>query len=199
MRKLLAAALPIVLLNAAAARADITSAYTDFGADKACTVFSKAADGDGDWADMVCGGWRGYPVFLYYDDARESLFYGFPPAGDLAPAWESFDAFNASGPKIEWRLDDAGGAPVPFAAIHRRFVSVADDADRKVEVLVVSKVAQPADRDGCVVGLVAATGNPDANAQARRIADKARSFVCGTDERAVAKGSVEVPSFTRAE
>lgn len=64
MRKLLAAALPIVLLNAAAARADITSDYTDFDADKACTVFSKAADGDGDWADMVCDGWRGYPVFL---------------------------------------------------------------------------------------------------------------------------------------
>lgn len=193
------AALSIALLCAGAARADITSAYTDFDADTACTVFSQAGEGDGDWADMVCAGWRGYPVFLFYDDARESLFYGFPPAGDLAPAWESFDAFNASGPKIEWRLDDAGGEPVPFAAIHRRFVSVPDDPDRKIEVLVVSKVGQPADRDGCVVGLVAATGNAQANVQARRVADAARGFVCGTDERAVVKGSVEVPSFTRAE
>jgi hypothetical protein len=51
-------------------------------------------------------------------------------------------------------------------------------------VLLVAKVGQPDARQGCTVGLVLATGNPQANEQARRIADdQARSFECGTDER----------------
>jgi hypothetical protein len=196
---------PLVLAAALAAlpvRAqEISSAYTDLVADEHCTTFATAAaDEGGDWANLVCNGFRGYPVFIFYADARESLFYGFPPAGDLAPVWESFDGFNSTGPKIEWRLETREGRGVPFATIHRWFVSDPQDPDEQVQVLVVGKVGQPFERDGCAVGYVVASGNPDANDQARRIADTvARAFVCGADEPTIEQGSVALPSFTRTE
>ena len=103
--------LPLIalcLIAAPVSAGEISSAYTDLDTARDCVTFSAAAEGEGDWADMVCSGYRGYPVLIYYDDARESLFYGFPPGGDLAPAWESFSAFNSSGPTIEWRIDTDG-------------------------------------------------------------------------------------------
>lgn len=52
---------------------------------------------------------------IHYSDLRESAFYGFPPDGDLAPAWENFAAFNPTGPRIEWRLAREGERETPFA------------------------------------------------------------------------------------
>ncbi len=182
----------------AAAAGEISSAYSDLDAEKDCAVFASAGEGDGDWANMVCTGWRGYPVLIYSGDLRESVFYGFPPGGDLAPAWESFSAFNSSGPKIEWRIETENGRAFPYAAIHRWFVSDGENPDRKIEVLVVEKVGRIDQREGCAVGLVLATGNPKANEAARRIADeKARGFACGTDERVIV-GS-PMPDFSRSE
>ncbi len=190
-----------LLLAAPAGAQAISSAYTDLVVEDHCTTFAAAApDEGGDWANLVCNGYRGYPVFVFYGDARESLFYGFPPAGDLAPAWESFDGFNSTGPKIEWRLETRGDRSVPFATIHRWFVSDPEDPEEQVQVLVVAKVGQPHERDGCAVGYVVAQGNGDANAKARRIADAvAREFVCGADQPAIEQGSVALPSFTRNE
>ncbi len=191
--------LPLIALSLIAApvsAGEISSAYTDLDTARDCVTFSAAAEGEGDWADMVCSGYRGYPVLIYYDDARESLFYGFPPGGDLAPAWESFSAFNSSGPKIEWRIDTDGDLSVPFAAINRW--SVGGEPDKKTEVLVVSKVGQLAERSGCVVGLVVATGNPAANEAARRIADtSARNFDCESGTRTVIEGKAPLPHFER--
>lgn len=183
----------------AAAAGEISSAYTDLQLDRDCAVFAAAPAGDGDWSNMVCSGWRGYPVLIYSGDLRESVFYGFPPGGDLAPAWESFSAFNSAGPRIEWRIETDKGRSIPYAAIHRWFVSAdPENPDRKTEVLVVEKVGQMHERDGCAVGLVLATGNPQANEAARRIADEqARNFTCGVDQRVVAGGSV--PDFSRSE
>ena len=201
MRTMIVAAL--VLAAAPTTAQEIVSVYTDLDAERHCSVFSTAGEGDGDWANMVCAGYRGYPVLVYYADARESVSYGFPPAGDLAPAWESFHAFNHAGPKIEWRVERHDGRETPFATIHRWFVSDPDDADKAssgpIEVLVVEKVGQIHEREGCAVGYVVATGHEDANEKARRIADgQARDFACG-DEPVVDAGSVPVPSFSRAE
>jgi hypothetical protein len=185
----------------AAGAAEIVSEYTDLGADRHCTVFAAAEEGEGDWANLVCDGYRGHPVIIYSADLRESIFYGFPPAGDLAPAWESFAAFNSAGPKIEWRIEKDGDRALPFATIHRWFVSNdPDDPEQKTEVLVVAKVGQLAERDGCAVGLVVATGNPKANEMARKIADEqARDFACGADERVVLSGEAPLPEFSRAD
>lgn len=197
MNRLILSALGLAALSAPASAGDISSAYSDLNADKDCTVLAVAAEGDGDWANLVCAGYRGYPVFLYAGDLRESLFYGFPPAGDLAPAWESFSAFNAAGGKIEWRIETTDGLAIPFATIHRRKVSDSVESDSTTEVLVVSKVGQPHAREGCVVGLVLASGHPDANQTAREVADDhARNFACGTD-RPVSIGE-PMPDFRRS-
>lgn len=181
----------------AAAAGEISSAYTDIDAEKDCTTFASAEEGD--WANMVCSGYRGYPVLLYSGDLRESLFYGFPPGGDLAPVWESFSAFNSAGSRIEWRIDTDKGRAIPYAAIHRWFVSAdAENPDRKTEVLVIERVGQIDQREGCVVGLVLATGNPGANEAARKIADeRARDFTCGVDQRMVVGDPM--PDFRRSE
>ena len=57
---------------------------------------------------------------------------------------------------------------------------------KSTDVLLVAKVGQMDARDGCTVGLVLATGNPQANDQARKLADeKARTFACGKDRHTV--------------
>jgi hypothetical protein len=183
----------------AATAGEISSAYTDLDTENDCTTFASAEEGDGEWANLVCNGYRGYPVIIYSGDLRESLFYGFPPGGDLAPAWESFSAFNSTGAKIEWRIDTDRGRSIPFAAIHRWSVSAdAEKPDKHTEVLVVEKVAQMDAREGCTVGLVLATGNPGANEAARRIADeRVRNFTCGVDQRIVVGDAM--PDFSRSE
>ena len=196
MKMLLLCALIVIGSGRSAAAGDISSAYSDLDTETDCTVFATAEEGDGEWTNLVCNGYRGFPVFLYEDDLRESVFYGFPAGGDLAPAWESFSAFNSVGPKIEWRLESSNGNSVPFATIHRRLVSGGGDGSSTTEVLVVSKVGQIDVREGCAVGLVLASGHPEANEVARKIADeRVRDFVCGTDQR-ISVGS-PMPQFSR--
>jgi len=180
----------------AAHGADISSAYTDLDSKKDCVTYAQAEQGDGDWANLVCSGYRGYPVLINYDDARESVYYGFP-SDDMTAVWESFSAFNGSGPKVEWRIETKGDIAIPYAAIHRRSVSNPEDDKKSIDVLVVAKVAQPEQHEGCTIGLVLATGNPQANDQARKLADeKAKTFACGKDRREVI-GSV--PDFGRVD
>ena len=175
---------------------DISSAYTDLDWKKDCVTYAQAEQGDGDWASLVCSGYRGYPVLIGYDDARESVYYGFP-SDDMTAVWESFSGFNGSGPKVEWRIETKGDVAVPFAVIHRRSVNNPEDEKKSIDVLVVAKVAQPEQHEGCTVGLVLATGNPEANDQARKLADeKAKNFACGKDKREVI-GSV--PDFGRVD
>lgn len=157
-----------------ASAAEISSAYTDFDFSKGCKTIAKAEEGEGDWLDAVCEGYAGFPVHASEGDARQSIFYGFQPK---EWPWESFSGFNHAGPKIEWRLD--GGKP--FAVIHRWFVQ--NSETEQTQVLVVEKVGQKADRQGCAVGLVLASGNAAANETARKIADEsARDFKCGKDK-----------------
>ena len=179
-----------------AAAAEISSEYTDLATEKDCVTYGQAEEGEGDWAAMACNGYRGYPVMLSYGDARESILYGFPPENNFV--WESFTGFNSSGPKIEWRIEKDRDKAVPFATIHRWFVSAGDEGTKQVEVLVIERVAQPEDKQGCAVGYVVATGNPKANEAARKIADeRAKTFSCGVDEPIRVDGAVPVPGFSR--
>ena len=180
-----------------ASAGQVTSVYTDLVPEKDCLTYAQAGENDGDWADLSCSGYLGYPVLLSYGDARESVFFGFPPE-DMTSTWESVAGFNSAGSTVDWRVETTGTVSIPFAAIHRRSVNTSgEDAAKQVDVLVVAKVAQIEGREGCTVGLVLATGNAGANDDARKIADeKARAFVCGKDKR-IAIG--EVPPFGRVD
>jgi hypothetical protein len=195
MKSPLAVALLLGLCATAHAET-IESAYTDLVVERDCSIFSSNEEG-GDFANFVCNGYLGYPVIIYSGDLRESVFYGFPPAGD--PVWESFDAFNSSGPKIEWRVSVKGERRIPFATIHRWAISAdPDNPDQKTEVLMVEKVGQIEKNEGCAVGYVVATSNPKANETARKIADEqVRDFSCGADEPVQVEGGVPMPSFSR--
>ena len=193
----LAAALWFSAVICLPAQAQMSSEYTQIDSQASCTVFAQAEEGDGDWANLVCDGWRGYPVMVQYGDLRESFYYGYPPAGDMAPIWESFSGFNSTGPTIEWRLEQRGENRVPVATIHRWFVSTGEGED--VQVLVVEKVGQPFERDGCAMAYVMATGNPNSNEKARNYADNlVHGFSCG-DQPAIDAGTVPMPDFVRAE
>ncbi|MBD0413999.1 hypothetical protein [Oryzicola mucosus] len=188
------AALLLFALSGSAEAEEIVSAYTEFDIDRDCAVTERATEGEGTFSNYVCNGYRGFPVILSVDDMRESIVYGFPGADKTA--WESFSGFNSAGPRIEWRLATYEGMELPFATIRRWFVHDPDEDDKKLEILVVSKIGQPGEADGCVVGLVMATGKPDANDMARIIADRqARDFACGADERVFV--GEPIPEFSR--
>ncbi|WP_367717086.1 hypothetical protein AB2N04_03540 [Nitratireductor sp. GISD-1A_MAKvit] len=188
--------LMMAALAGAAYAVEIKSAYTKIETDKNCAVFSAPQEDDpGDWLNLVCSGWRGYPVIVHYGDARESVFYGFPPEGELE--WESFSGFNSTGPTVEWRIMSDGDRKWPFATIHRWFVDDGEGDGDNIEVLVVEKVGQVSAREGCVVGYVVATGNENANEKARRIADgQAFDFACGADQPVVDAGDLMLPMTT---
>lgn len=179
-------------ISAFPADAEVRSEYTKITDDSCITFASPSEEEGGDWARLVCDGYRGYPIMLDYSDLRESVFYGFPPAGDMAPRWESFGNFNSVSGTVEWRIGPVeSGRELPFATIHRWIVT---PDDNRIEVLVVEKVGQPHQRDGCVVGYIVATGNADANVQAREVADQsARTFACSSDTPVIRTGSVDLP------
>jgi hypothetical protein len=174
-----------------AAAGEISSVYTELDLGRDCAVVAMAGPDDGDWQDLVCSGWRGYPLLLSISDLRHSVFYGFPPTGDRP--FETFAAFNSLGSRIEWRIETDRERSTPFATIHRWTVGGVEGP--RPEVLVVAKVGQLDKRQGCVVGLVTASGHPEANEAARKLADeRARNFACGTDKPAEVGGTV--PAFT---
>lgn len=179
------------LIASPAAGAD--SVYTDIDGRNSCITVDQAQEGDGDWATLVCSGYKGVPVIIDYGDARESVSYGFTDGAKRA--WESFDGFNAAGKKVEWRILRDGEKTIPFATIVRWSVADPEDEEKQVEVLVVSKVGQLVERQACVVGLVMATGNPEANVMAREIADQqVDAFSCGDQRTLVGE---PMPSFSR--
>ncbi|RWK64271.1 hypothetical protein [Mesorhizobium sp.] len=196
MRRPLMIPLALAGLCQAAQAGDISSAYTDLDWKKDCVTYAQAEEGEGDWASLACSGYRGYPVLVSHDDARESLFYGFPPS-DMTTVWESFIGLNSAAPKLEWRIETNDDLAIPFAVIHRRSISNPEGEHKPTEVLIVAKVAQPENYEGCTVGLVLATGNLSANDQARKLADeKARTFACGKDKRVVIGNA---PAFGRVD
>jgi hypothetical protein len=193
--RLLTTALMFTALASTARAEEISSVYTELNFDKDCTTFDLNQEG-GEFADLVCNGYGGYPVFVYSADLRESFYFGFPKSGDYV--WESFSAFNSGSPKIEWRVAKEGQRVIPFATIHRWSITDAEDNAKNKEVLVVAKVGQVKEQDGCAVGLVMATGNPKANETARAIADEqARGFACGGDERVLVGD--DIPVFERSQ
>ena len=190
---LIAAALFAHVQGAIAAN---TSEYTDIDLAKACRQTDASEPGEGDYARYRCKGWQGLPVDYSSGDSRDGVAFGVHH-GDDDPSFQTFSGFNAAGSKIEWRLGLVKGRKQAVAAILRYIVSHdPEDPARTVEVLVVSKVSPRSGGNGCAVGLVLATGDPDANETARRIADEhAASFDCKTDKIIYSPNKAAVPAF----
>jgi hypothetical protein len=170
-----------VLAGPATADGPVGSTYTKLDLDTGCEQISSNEVG----GSFRCAGHDGYPVHFAEGDLRQSVFFGHVGDWHAERAWESFGQFNYVNDTIEWRLKDG----VPFAAILRWFIenpnpdTGSPDEAHRGQVLVVSRVAQPADGNGCVVGYVDALANGDANTLARQVADTlAEGFACRADE-----------------
>jgi hypothetical protein len=180
MRPKLRCFLSAALISAPALAND--SVYTDVSRDK-CRLLREW---EGASSQSLCPGIGDYPVHFIESDIRQGFFFGHVRQSYLENGFESFGPFNHAETTVEWRLDDSRK---PIAAILRWIIENPDpQTDRSTkafqgQVLVISKVAQKEDGDGCVVGYVDALANADANTLARRIADeRAASFRCGTDQ-----------------
>jgi hypothetical protein len=166
------------------ARAEIASLYTTLDIERDCSTVDAPGPGEagGDWGVSLCNGWGGYPIYVDYGDARESLYFGFIKPVDGRLPFQSFSGFNSAGDKIEWRIETDKSRERAIATIVRWKVTVDPNTMQQNDVLVVSKVGQMDSLQACVVGYVLATGDAEANAKARVLADaKAKTFACGKD------------------
>lgn len=134
---------------------------------------------------LSCQGLKSVPVTYKEGDLRASVFYGPLNEAYRNEAFETFSAFNSVNTTVEWRLEDKR----PIAAILRFFIANANpetgepDEKRKGQVLVISKVAGPKTGRSCVVGMVDALAEPNANEKAQAVADMvAPVFLCGINQ-----------------
>ncbi|MFM2279102.1 MAG: hypothetical protein RLZZ444_1333 [Pseudomonadota bacterium] len=177
----------ILFLASFASAQAAESTYTDLDLDKCETLAQGSPDEPGgDWISLKCGGYQNYPVYFDEGDLRQSVYFGHLSQKILDEANETFGPFNHVGKRVEWRIGTNGK---PYAAILRFFIENVDESSgmptkaSEGQVLVISRVGQPQDKTGCVVGYVDALANPDANILARGIADEmAANFRCGRDK-----------------
>lgn len=132
-----AAILAIIALPVSAA--ELTSEYTRNDPQRDCELMDQAAPGEGDWSDIMCPGVAGYSYHISGTDGREAVTYGFAQR----PGMPTFGAFNYAHATVEWRMARVKGATLPVAAI-QRFYLADQNGDWKTQILVVSKVANPA-------------------------------------------------------
>ena len=171
LSSVLAAALGLALSPARAE--EISSVYTSLDLKHCKDVTPKDIEDYG--AVAICPGYDGIDVRVAEGDLRIFVSYG-PGAATQTAAYETVpvqhDRRHAG-----WRGAKDGGRWTPFATILRFKWSV----DGKTgSTLVVTKLGT---NDTCHVAYVEASGNPQANEQARAIADQeARSFRCRSDK-----------------
>lgn len=168
---------PVLAIAAAFPSFAAESVYTDLLLEKCKSLVEPDPDEPGgDFMSSLCPGLGEYQVLFKEGDLRQSIHYGHLKKSIIDHAFESFGQFNNMNPKIEWRVGDDGK---PYAAIQRFFVG---DAENQGQVLVISRVGQPGDEEGCPVGYIDAIANKNPNGLAREVADTiAASFQCGKD------------------
>lgn len=167
-------ALSFALLPAPARAAEIESVYTKLDLKRCKDVTPEEIKDNG--AVLICSGYDGTDVRVAEGDLRIFVSYG-PNAATQTAAYETLPQFNTIGETLEWRVKREGGKRKPFATILRfRW-----DSDLiEGSTLVVTKLGTD---DACHMAYVEATDNPQANEQARAIADKeAAAFACKKDK-----------------
>ena len=161
--------LALALLSPAASAESIESVYTSLKLELCENVTPPEEAEHG--GTFRCKGLGDTDVRVAEGDLRMFVSYG-PDAATQTAAHQTLPDFNTIGETLEWRL--AHGEP--FATI-LRFRWDSDGA--KGSTLVVTKLGE---EDACHVAYVMATGNPNANTHARKIADgQVREFVCERD------------------
>ena len=156
------------------------SSFSKLDFDKHCK-FEKPSDdenaGPGSSATCQIGG--APAIYFMEGDLRQSVGFG------ASKQYQSFGQFNRMNNVIEWRADSGK----PYAAIVRFFIENMNpdtgipDKARLGQILVIHRVAEHEGAKTCIVGLVDARANTNANVLAKQVADDlAVSFECNTDK-----------------
>jgi hypothetical protein len=169
----------VVLMPVATAQTP-TSVYTSTAAKDCRKGHSFKIDGDDYASDRVCPGVGGLVVLWQEEDLRGTISVGRTAKAAAAEpaASQGFDAFNSTTNTIEWRLD---GKRKPFAIIQRWHIADHENPARDgrpgtKQTLVVTRLPPG---PVCHVADIEVKGNPNANEEARKIADEtARGFDC---------------------
>lgn len=180
----------LILLGLSTPIQAASSVYTSAATDKGCANVRTPTPEDVDMGNvsLKCSGYQDYPFYFNAYDNRESTYFGHLSKEILDGAGETFETFNHTADKIEWRLDDKG---VPRATILRYTIQNLNpetsepDKAHEGQVLVISRVGQPDDKTGCVTAYIDALENKDAAKLARKLADEqAADFPCGKEKPA---------------
>jgi hypothetical protein len=174
----------VVLMPTATAET-FTSAYTSTAAKDCRKGHSFKIDGDDYASDRVCPGVGGFVVLWQEDDLRSTISVGRTAKAAAAEpaASQGFGAFNSTTDTIEWRLD---GKAKPFAIMQRWHIADADNPTKDGRPATSQRLVVTRLPPGpvCHVAYIDVRGNPNANEEARRIADEtARGFDCSANTR----------------
>ena len=157
------------------------SVYTDIDLEEKCQITEQSEEGGS--IAFLCDGLSGYPVRVGEDDLRQFTQFGVVAPEDLRS--QTFAPWNRVNSVLEWRITDGR----PYATILRWFIENLNPVTGSVDpahlgqVLVISTVATSEDGDSCMVGMVDALANEEANLLARSVADTlAQDFDCTSDE-----------------
>ena len=174
MRTIVTFVFALLAITTPASAEQISSVYTSLDLNK-CTL-TDSRPNEGSWAAWDCKGHKGMRVRVARSDERYYVSYG-TLAEKLTAADQTLAPFNNIYSTLEWRVERKGAEWVPFATILRY---AWDDSDgRRGEILVVTKLGAT---DACQMEYIVANGNPNANKQARQIADtRARAFNCNKE------------------
>ncbi len=171
MRTIVTFGFVLLAITMPASAGEISSVYTSLDLNK-CELMESRPN-EGGWAAWDCNGHKGMRVRVARSDERYYVSYG-PRAEKQTAADQTLAPFNNIYETLEWRVERKGSEWAPFATILRYAWDSSDG--RRGEMLVVAKLGAA---DACQVAHIAANGNPNANKQARRIADtRARTFNC---------------------
>lgn len=152
----------VATLAAPAAPAN-SSVYTELALDR-CTLIEQSEE----WESLRCPGHATIPLFVSIGDGRVDIDAGLDNG-----EWESLNAFNRPGPRVEWRLNGRE----PIAVIYRLIIATPEVPPGSA--LIVATIGRRG-RPGCRIATIDGA-LPDANARARAAADRAPRFRCGID------------------
>lgn len=166
----------VLAASSPASAGEISSVYTKLDLDKNCRLIASS-DKEGGWAEWSCKGHNGINVRVAEGDLRYFVSYG-PNANNQVATHQTLGPFNTIHHTLEWRVENMGGAWVPFATILRYFWDRGDG--NKGQTLVVTKLDG---NEACQIAHIKADGNPKANIEARQAADiLSRSFDCKSSQ-----------------
>jgi hypothetical protein len=152
----------------------VQSIYTDLRG-KGCSTLERDDEAAG-YLLEECQGVAGYKIHLASGDDRSNIEVVGPDGSkhDLNFGQIGGGGFSSVGQKAEWRVKREGGKTVPIALIVRFDVTTdSSRPERTTSYLVVSKITP---REVCRIGRV--DPGPNANQEARRMADASASKPC---------------------